>query len=166
MRKAACTIYFRLHVLMNIVFYGIKISSSHHELEPHDILRVLSFMLLIITKVTVDRNEVISTVFYILCVLSWLYVCCFFLNFNFVLELSRSINLSWEILAPIPIKSLEGIFPVEKLCFICLLLCCYSALLFRHLNHNNRLCSRDVRVYPYQRVYPTRPVPAGTGRVG
>ena len=25
--------------------------------------------------------------------------------------------------------------------------------------------SRGVRVYPYPRVYPTRPVPAGTGRV-
>ena len=25
---------------------------------------------------------------------------------------------------------------------------------------------RGVRVYPYPRVYPTRPVPAGTGRVG
>ena len=24
---------------------------------------------------------------------------------------------------------------------------------------------RGVRVYPYSRVYPTRPVPAGTGRV-
>jgi len=33
-------------------------------IEPHDIIRVLSFMLLIITKVTVDRNEFISTVLY------------------------------------------------------------------------------------------------------
>jgi len=66
MRKAACTIYFRLNVLRNIIFYGIKISSSHHELQPHDIIRVLSFMLLIIIQVTVDRNEVIGTVFYIL----------------------------------------------------------------------------------------------------
>ena len=37
-------LYFRLRVLMNIVFYGIKISSSHHKLELHDI-RVLFFML-------------------------------------------------------------------------------------------------------------------------
>ena len=28
------------------------------------------------------------------------------------------------------------------------------------------LVSRGLRVYPYPRVYPTRPVPAGTGRVG
>jgi len=27
-------------------------------------------------------------------------------------------------------------------------------------------CSRGVWVYPYPRVYPTQPVPAGTGRVG
>ena len=53
--------------MKNIVYYGIKISFSHHELEPHDIIRVLSLMLLIITKVTVDRNEVINAVFYILC---------------------------------------------------------------------------------------------------
>ena len=64
MRKAACNIYFRLRVLTNIVFYGIKISSSHHEPESHDIIRVLSFMLLIFVKVSVDRNEVISNVFY------------------------------------------------------------------------------------------------------
>jgi len=28
MRKAACTIYFRLHVLMNIVFYGITMYAT------------------------------------------------------------------------------------------------------------------------------------------
>jgi len=28
------------------------------------------------------------------------------------------------------------------------------------------LRTRGLRVYPYPRVYPTRPVPAGTGRVG
>jgi len=28
------------------------------------------------------------------------------------------------------------------------------------------VCAIGVRVYPYPRVYPTRPVPAGTGRVG
>ena len=62
----SCTIYFRLHVLINIVFYGIKISSNHHELEPRDIVRVSSFNAL--NNITVNRNEVISTVFYILCV--------------------------------------------------------------------------------------------------
>ena len=28
------------------------------------------------------------------------------------------------------------------------------------------IATRGVRVYPYPRVYPTRPVPAGTSRVG
>ena len=67
--------------LMNIVFYGIKISSSHHELEPHDIIRVLSFMLLIITKVTVDRNEAISTVF-LYFVLFVMTICLFLFQFS------------------------------------------------------------------------------------
>ena len=45
--------------------------ASHHEIEPHDIVMVLFFMFLIITKVTVDRNEVISTkriLYFFLCV--------------------------------------------------------------------------------------------------
>jgi len=44
--------------------------ASHHEIEPHDIVIVLFFMFLIITKVTVDRNEVISTkrILYFVCV--------------------------------------------------------------------------------------------------
>ena len=29
----------------------------------------------------------------------------------------------------------------------------------------NHVCIRGVRVYPYPRVYPTRPIPAGMGRV-
>ena len=80
MRKAACTIYFRLRVLMNVVFYGIKISFSYQDLEPHDIIRVLFFVLLIITKVTVNRNQVISTVFYILCFV--MIICLFLFQFS------------------------------------------------------------------------------------
>jgi len=81
MRKAACTIYFRLRVLMNIVFYGIKISSSQHELEPHDIIRVLSFMLLIITKATVDIEMKLLALYFIFCVLAMI-ICLFLFQFS------------------------------------------------------------------------------------
>jgi len=49
-------------------------------------------MLLIITKVTVDRNEVISTVFYILCIFVMILYVCFY--FNSALELPCLINFS------------------------------------------------------------------------
>ena len=93
MRKAACTIHFRLRVLMNVVFYGIKISSSHHELEPHDIIRVLFFVLLIIIKVTVDRNQVISNVFYILYAFVMI-ICLFLFQFSSRAAMFNKFDLS------------------------------------------------------------------------
>ena len=46
-------------------------------------MRVLSFMLLMITKVTVGRNEVISTVAYILCVVFVMIICLFLFQFSY-----------------------------------------------------------------------------------
>ena len=73
------------------------------------IIRVLSFMLLIIAQVRVDRNEVMSTVFYILYVFVMM-ICLFLFQFSSRAVTFNKFELSWVEIIQIRKRSLFCVY--------------------------------------------------------